>query len=429
VSIRLKEGDRIGIIGGGPAGSFTALHLLRGGADRGLPLEVLIFEPRKFHMPGPEGCNRCAGILSARMLNDLDTIGISLPDEVIQTDIKAYSIHLNHEMVQINQPDPESRIVSIYRGGGPRLQKHGSVSSFDQFLLAQACSLGAQHIPSRVTDVRWDQGPVIYTARETFPVELVVLATGINSHSPLGETFGYQPPRSEIMAQDEFQLPDSWPEDRVSAYFQKPEGLIFGALIPKGHYVNISLLGQGLATDAISEFIEAHGLGQDFRSLGDSLCGCTPRIAVSCAGRYYGDRWVAVGDAAVTRLYKDGIGSAFSTAKQAAHTALHLGISRRSFHAGYQPLCREISRDNVYGRILFRFWTWVLGMPALSHAWIEVLRAETASRESHDNHARILWGMFTGSETYRELFRRLMQVETLLPLYHSWRRARRFRSD
>jgi flavin-dependent dehydrogenase len=421
VSIRLKSGDRVGIIGGGPAGSFAALHLLRGSARLGLKLEVLIFEPRKFNLPGPGGCNRCAGILSSRLLANLDSIGLSLPQEVIQSEIKAYSVHLNDEIVQIDQPDPESRIVSIYRGGGPRLHRDGPVESFDHFLLAQTCALGAQHIPSRVITVSWEKGPVVHTARESFPVSLVVLATGINSHSPLGENFGYRPPRTEIMAQDEFPLPEGWPEDRVSAYFQKPEGLIFGALIPKGRYVNISLLGRGFATDAISEFIEAHGLGRDFRSPGESLCGCMPRIAVTRAGRYYGDRWVAVGDAAVTRLYKDGIGSAFTTSRQAAHTALHSGVSNRSFQTGYGSLCREISRDNRYGRILFGFWDRVLKMPDLAQAWIEVIRAEAASQASHEYHARILWGMFTGNEPYRDLFRRVLRVETLLPLYRKWR--------
>jgi flavin-dependent dehydrogenase len=423
MSIRLEDGDRVCIVGGGPAGSLAALHLLREIDQLGMRLELLIFEPRNFQLPGPGGCNRCAGILSSRLIAGLASLGISLPGEVIQSEIRAYSIHLNGELIRIDQPEPGNSIVSIYRGGGPRLHQDGPTASFDGYLLDQACARGAKRIPARVISVSWDGRPVLHTARDTFPADLVILATGINSHSPLARAFGYRPPPTEIMAQDEFLLPDGWPPDLVSVYFQKPSGLVFGALIPKGRYVNLSLLGQGLATDAISEFIEAHGLGRELLSA-QSLCGCTPRIAVGMARHYFGDRWVAVGDAAVTRLYKDGIGSAFSTADKAVRTAIHVGISGADFRKGYQPLCREIVKDNNYGKILFRLWASMLRVPVLTRAWIDILRAEEGLHQSQKNHARILWGMFTGSEPYRSLFRRLIRAETILPLYRNVRKLK-----
>ena len=67
------------------------------------------------------------------------------------------------------------------------------------------------------------------------------------------------------------------------------------------------------------------------------LCGCTPRIAVRPARQFFGPRWVAVGDASVVRLYKDGIGSAFYTAQRAMTTAVEQGISQRAFAAAYAP--------------------------------------------------------------------------------------------
>jgi flavin-dependent dehydrogenase len=226
------------------------------------------------------------------------------------------------------------------------------------------------------------------------------------------------------MAQDEFFLPEGWPHDVVSAYFQKPPGLIFGALIPKGQYINISLLGRGLATDAISEFIEAHELHQDLPASSGSLCGCTPRIAVGPSKRYFGDRWVAIGDAAVTRLYKDGIGSAFSTAERAVHTALTFGVSKAAFRKGYKPLCQEIKNDNIYGRIMFRLWAWTLRFPVLMRAWVGILKSEEDLQRPQRVHSRILWGMFTGGEPYRDLFRKLFRIESFIPLYRSVRKDR-----
>ncbi len=425
MSIRLNDGDRVGIIGGGPAGSFAALHLLNKIEQLGLRLEVMIFEPRNFQLPGPGGCNRCAGIISARLIDDLENLGIPLSGDVVQSEIRGYSLNLNNEIVHIDRPGPEDRIVSIYRGGGPRLHQDGPVASFDGYLLDQACARGAKQIPARVISVTRDGKPVLHTTRDHYSADLVILATGVNSRSPMSEVFGYQPPRTDIMAQDEFLLPEEWPNDMVSAYFQKPPGLIFGAIIPKGQYINISLLGRGLATDAISEFIDAHELHQELSVSRGSLCGCTPRIAVGPAKRYFGDRWVTVGDAAVTRLYKDGIGSAFSTAEKAVQIALTFGISEAAFSKGYKPLCQEIRNDNRYGRILFRLWAWTLRFPDLMRAWVGILKSEENLQGSQRIHSRILWGMFTGGEPYRDLLRKLFSLESLLPLYHSVRKDRR----
>jgi flavin-dependent dehydrogenase len=275
-----------------------------------------------------------------------------------------------------------------------------------------------------VIAVTWDRKPIIHTAQNRFAADLVILATGVNSRSPLGDEFGYQPPRTEIMAQDEFPLPEGWPSDQVRSYFQKPQGLVFGALIPKGSYVNISLLGRGLAADAISDFIEAHELNEDLPVSSGSLCGCTPRIAVGLAKRYFGDRWVAVGDAAVTRLYKDGIGAAFSTAEKAVHTALTVGISEAAFRKGYRPLCKEIVKDNNYGRILFRLWDLTLRFRVLMSVWVGIIRSEEDLPRSQRIHSRILWGMFTGSEPYRQLFRKLFSKGSIIPLYRSVKKDR-----
>jgi len=97
---------------------------------------------------------------------------------------------------------------------------------------------------------------------------------------------------------------------------------MFGALIPKGPYLTVSLLGDGLRLDSVNEFADIHGLDHAFLPPSGGLCGCTPRIAVGAARHYYGSRWVAVGDAAITRLYKDGIGAAFNTSRVAMQTAV-----------------------------------------------------------------------------------------------------------
>ncbi len=405
------------IIGGGPAGSFAALQLLRLSELNNLHLEVLIFEPRDFSRPGPSGCNRCAGILSSHLWSNLAELSLTIPEDVIQADLQSYNIHLDHQSIQLDRPDPSRRIISVYRGGGPRLVQGSPEASFDHFLLTQAVNRGAQHIRHRVREVKWDGQPVLSTANEHFTASLLVLATGINSRSPLDASYGYRQPKTEVMAQDEVLQPQGWNSSEVNAYFKHPSGLTFGAIIPKGRYLNISLLGKGFTRNTIDEFITAQHLTDLLQpDASGNLCGCNPRIAVSAARHYFGDRWVAVGDAAVTRLYKDGIGSAYKTSRQAMTVAVNEGISGGVFKKNYAPTCRKIDIDNFYGLLLFRMWNFLLSSPPILETWKGAVRWEMSQPARERRHTNILWGMLTGDEPYRQLFYRSINIIALLHL-------------
>jgi len=398
----LADGSRICIIGGGPAGSLSALHLLHLARQKGIHLDITIFEPRNHTALGPRGCKGCAGILSTRMLNGLATLELSLPKEVIQSELRAYSVHVDGDIIHINQPDARRRIVSVYRGGGPHLLTGEPPASFDRYLLSQACMRGARLVQACVTKVTNEKVPVVSTSRESYPADLVVLATGVSSNNPLSPSFGYRGPVTEIMVQDEVLRPDSWPSDEVNVYLKHPSGMIFGVLTPKGRCLNVSLLGHGLTQDAVTRFIDSLKIGQDQKELA-GLCGCAPRIAVRPAKGFFGDRWVAVGDAAVSRLYKDGIGSAFFTAKTAMRVAMSDGITKHAFRKGYLPYCKSIAADNMYGRLLFRLWEITLKTPFLLEGWKRAVLSEMGFPSDQRIHMRILWGMLTGDEPYKDL--------------------------
>ncbi len=401
---RLRDGSRVCIIGGGPAGSFAALHLLHLAGKR--RLEILIFEPRDFSRPGPAGCNRCAGVLSSRLLRGLESLGLHLPAEVVQAELHTYALHLDGEVLRVHQPDPQRRIVSIYRGGGPKHYRGKQPASFDAWLLAQAVARGARHIPARAHRVTLEDGfPLVHARGQRYRADLLVLAIGANSRSPLDAAFGYRPPRTSVMAQDEILMPAAWAAGEVRTYFGTPAWLTFGALVPKRGYINVSLLGKAIPPDGVTRFLETTSLPRSLRPYGtERLCGCTPRIATHPAPRTGGDRWVAVGDASATRLYKDGIGSAFYTARAAMHTAVTHGISRKDFARYYAPYCFAIALDNLYGRCLFRMWHATLRISPLLRAWMSTLREEATLAPQERIHERILWGMFTGDEPYRRLF-------------------------
>jgi flavin-dependent dehydrogenase len=111
---RLVDGNRVCIIGGGPAGSFAALHLLNMAKQIGLNLDIAIFDHRDFSAAGRQGCKGCAGILSSRLLAGLDSLGISLP-EVYPTELHAYAAYIDGDIFRINQPDPHRQLSAFTR--------------------------------------------------------------------------------------------------------------------------------------------------------------------------------------------------------------------------------------------------------------------------------------------------------------------------
>lgn len=424
--MHLSNGSRVVIVGGGPAGSFSAIHLLRYAAEAGLSLEVIIIEARDFNQPGPGGCNKCAGILSPSLIRNLERLSLSIPPELILSELDTYVLHLNHQVAPIQEPTIGQHALSVYRGSGPRLGAPPRAHSFDGWLLGLAVERGASLRRSRVKAILPGARPTVVTHREEISADLVIVATGVNNRMPLHRAWGYRPPATETMAQDEVPLPSGFADGSVHIYFDSPPGLIFGGLIPKGRYANISLLGHKMSPDAVNEFIVSQGLLDLFPGGSSGLCGCAPRVAISSASNFFADHMVVVGDAAVTRLYKDGIGSAFITAEAAARTAIQRGIGRSDFSALYRPACRGIALDNRYGRLLFRLWAIRQQTPSLVNAWHRAILMETSLPASEQIHTRVLWGMFTGAEPYRTLFRLALSRKSVRRL---WREARQERSN
>ncbi len=408
--LHLFPGARVAIVGGGPAASFAALHLLRFARQLGLPVSVTIFERKDFGRRGPAGCNKCAGILSARAERGLQALGLQIPEHLVLARLEGYTLHMAGHAIDIARPEPDRTILSVYRGGGPLRGNLPPTVSFDAWLLSEACAAGATLVTANVRKLV--AGPLMNVVadggQESF--DLVVLATGVNAAPPATEGFDYTPPKTEVMAQDELVLRMPLPpaqRRQAHVYVGQQAGLIFGALIPKGDYLNLSLLGHDLSGDPVKAFLAQADCSWLGEASAGRVCGCRPRIAVAPAPRPFADRFVAVGDAAVTRLYKDGIGSAYVTARQAVWTAFHAGISAQAFARGYAPLCRAIAYDNRIGQLLFA--PWVGRQTRLYHlwerGWARILLAEESLPIQQRRGHLALWNMLTGDDSYGRITR------------------------
>lgn len=418
------------MIGGGPAGAFFTYFLLRFAESIDLQLSVDIYEPRSFASPGPAGCNHCGGIVSESLVQLLATEGINLPPSIVQRGIESYVLHMDVGNVRIETPLHEKRIAAIFRGGGPRL--HGgpcASASFDDFLLGLAASSGARIQRKLVSEISWEGGiPEVRCADGCAAAhDLVVVATGVNSqllqrfHEAAPE---YHPPGTLKTFICEFRLTQESIERQIGpsmhVFLLDIPRLEFAALIPKGTFLTLCILGHDVDNELIDDFLSAPEVRACFPEsvVPEPVCHCFPRVNVTAALRPYGDRMVWIGDSGVARLYKDGIGSAYRVAKAAAKTVVHHGISAEDFRRHFWPACRKIDRDNSIAKAIFAISSLIQRARFLRRGVLRMTANEQQRSGARRHMSMALWDLFTGSAPYREVLSRSFHPE--FPLMLGW---------
>jgi CRP-like cAMP-binding protein/flavin-dependent dehydrogenase len=418
--MELEPGSRVGVIGGGPAGSLFAYFLLSFAQRADLDLRVDVFEPRDFAVVGPAGCNMCGGIVSETLVQALAVEGVPLPPSLVQRGIDSYVLHTEDGALAIETPLKEKRIASIHRGGGPRDSESMRWGGLDGYLLHLARSLGAEIIRTRVGDVGWGPGgrPEVRLKNEARRYDLLVGATGVNSNAwPLFAKLGFvsRPPCVARTFVTEVHLG----QEVVSRCFGDAMHLFLldipkidcAAMIPKGEYVTVCLLGSGIDAETIETFFRSPAVRQTLppgTAAGRGLCHCGPRINEREAAQAFVDRVVLVGDSGVSRLYKDGIGAAYRTAKCAARTAVFSGVGAADFRRHYWPLYTSVARDNRYGALMFGTVHVFKRFPALLRGAVDMASREQANGHRARRMSLVLWDMFTGSAPYRDIFFRTL---------------------
>jgi flavin-dependent dehydrogenase len=427
-NLKLDDGSRIGVIGGGPAGSFFSIFVLDMAQRMGIDLKVDLYEPRDYATPGPKGCNMCGGIISETLVQNLATEGINLPPSVVQRGIDSYVLHMDVGSVRIDTPLQEKRIGAVHRGPGPRDVKEIKWGSFDGHLQSLAIKRGANVLKSRVDGIQWKDGRFQVETRDHPPeiYDFLVIATGINTGAVRMFTdlnLPYEPPSTTKTFICEFFLGQEQIGQTLGSsmhvFLLDLPRLEFAAIIPKGDYASVCMLGEEIDKELIESFMGATEVKDRFPpqwNLKVFNCQCAPRIAVGSAHRPYSDRIVFIGDIGVTRLYKDGIGAAYRTAKAAATTAIFQGISEADFKEHYWPTCRNIEMDNRIGKVIFLVTGLIQKFRFARRAVLRMTSAEQQVDGPQRRMSTVLWDTFTGSAPYREIFLRTIHPIFLLRL-------------
>ena len=419
----LCDGSRIAVIGAGPAGSMFSYFLLNMAEAVALDVAVDIFEPRQFCQRGPAGCNHCGGIVSESLVQRLATEGIRLPDCVVQRGIESYTLHMDVGDVEIATPLMEKRIAAIYRGNGPRNSEPLDAQSFDGYLLELAQKKGANIIHRLVTDVRREDELMRVHCADQYSdgYDLVAVATGVNSRlveSLENQTREFQRPGRTKTFICEFHLGREVIRETfgpsMHVFLLDIPRLEFAALIPKGDYVTLCLLGDDIDDELMQQFFNSPEVANCFPdgTIPGHDCHCYPRINIKAAKPAYGDRLVMIGDSGTTRLFKDGIGAAYRTAKAAAKTAVFHGVSEEDFKTHYAPLCRAIDNDNQIGKLVFGFGGLVQKARFARRGVLRMTANEQQQVGSSKRMSGVLWDLFSGSAPYTDVF-----LRTLHPAY------------
>jgi len=418
--MRLADGSRVAVIGGGPAGALFSYFLLTLSERVGIRPAVDIYEPRNFDLPGVAGCNMCGGLISETLVERLAADGIDLPHNVVQREIDSYVLHMDVGTVRIDPPRRGARIAAVHRGGGPRGVVGNRWRSFDAHLLALAVARGARVLPERVQGIGLAAGrPMVSTKSGTSePYDLLAGAVGVNTNALRmfeGLFPGYKAPGTTKTYIAEFFLGEEtirmYLDNAMHVFLPNLPRLEFAALIPKGEYVTVVMLGQEIDRPLVERFLSSREVLACFPpdwSPPEDFCRCAPAINITGAIKPFADRMVLVGDSGVTRLYKDGLGGAYRTAKAAATTAVFEGISEGDFRRHYLPVCRSLSADNRVGKAIFGITRMIQKMTYARRGMLRMTQAEQVAHDRAPRMSGVLWDTFTGSAPYRDVFRRFV---------------------
>jgi len=439
-----EDNGRVVVIGGGPAGSFFAISFLRSIEKTGRKASLTIIEKKN---PEPraddasffscrEGCNYCAGGISPMLADALEREDLVLPDEVIAGRIRSLTVHGDWKSVELRFPESR-KMYAVFRGSRPKTRLD-QYRNFDSFLLGAAGRAGADIVTGEVDDVRYAESgkPVVFyqsfengrALRSMIEADFVVFAGGVNQSlgsfgavKPLSHVLrnlipGFSPPRVRKALIGEIEIQKDAGallegEIHFVEYGSQALKIEMSSLIPKGNYITVVMLGRAVDEMDLARkkpLLEAYlALPQIRRILPTGTvtrlaCICHPRMAVGHARHPLGERVAVIGDMVWSRLYKDGIYSAYLTASALSRAILDEGVGRDALALSYGREIRRLSRDNAFGRFVFMLNRVVFANPALSRILYQAVLTERKTKLKRSRRlADILWKIASGDDTYR----------------------------
>ncbi len=397
----IAEGARIVIIGGGPGGTGCALALHRLAQARGRRLDIILLEGKQF--AGERHYNQCVGVLSPPLPSLLtEELALPFPYHISRGEIQGYILHTEHETLQLDENHEPSVAVR-------RIQ-------FDAYMLDAVRKRGITVIPARAVDVEFHADRVIvYTESMPLSCDVVVGAFGLDEGSTTmwSRLTGYRPPHFLDSVVTKYH-PGETEINRFGSYIHAfllaDPRIEFGAITPKGNHLTINIAGQRVDVPTMAAFLQNPVVTAALPNINQAgLLDYTDlrfykgRFPRSLARRFYGDRYVLVGDAAgLVRAFKGkGITSAVLSGIRAARTIVQYGISNAAFHEHYRTANRDIISDLPYGQLM-RHVTIILSRMHLLDPVLRAARQQPLLQSA-------LFDAVSAHEAYRQILLRTLR--------------------
>ncbi|MCP4409930.1 MAG: hypothetical protein GY807_19730 [Gammaproteobacteria bacterium] len=166
---QLHDGDKVLILGGGPAGCSAAMYIKKMKPT----LQVIVLDNRNdkaMSTGGPGSCKGCVGGISGFLLDQLKTdFNITLPRCLVNNQINSvkfinlldkhhethFEIDIANDLTEIwDPPKMGSVLVSVGNGKGKYNHPDGKNISFDYFLRTTAKEMGVEFINGYVNTIQ-----------------------------------------------------------------------------------------------------------------------------------------------------------------------------------------------------------------------------------------------------------------------------------
>jgi flavin-dependent dehydrogenase len=452
---KLPEGATIAVIGGGPAGSFFALTMQQQMKRLGCRYRVVIVEKKKelgfyqdsFVMSCREGCNYCAGGISPRMSDVLKGLDLELPPQVIQSKIRSITVHGHWKNIELKIPK-NRQMLSVYRGARP-VKRTNRLYGFDSYLLENAVNGGAELITGNVYDVMYSSAGNLHVHYKTFSdsrilhADFVVFSCGVNqvpgmelSGNKIVQSLqrlikGFQPPPVRRTLIFELEADPAVLQNRTGGIYFIESGspklrLDMCSIIPKEQFITVVLIGKSIDSatgesevqNIIEQFLDLPHVKKILPKNVKLACVCRPNMDIGAASQPYGDRVAVIGDMATSRLYKDGILSAYHTASELARAITEVGIDRLSLKKAYGPAIRRFILDNHFGTLVFMLHGIMFSQPSLSRILYQAILTERKTKGQGERKLEnILWKIASGDDRYQDIFLAMINPLTLWSIF------------
>lgn len=458
--LSLPNNAIIVIVGGGPAGAFFAIQAARKARTLGKAIDLRIIEKKGdlcfyksiFSSNVGRGCNYCAGGISPKTMDILRDNGLSIPEEIVTGKTELLTVHGDWKSIELLVPDGRN-MYSVFRGSRPAGRSFGHMN-FDSYLLDKAIEEGARIINGEVEDISYtSRGKPVVAFRsnlkgtiknDTIESDFVVFAAGVNQipgmvlessdlYQALKTTVtGFHLPKvrkaiiCEMQTEEEL-LRHMRGEVHFAQYGSKNLKIEMSSLIPKGKWITVVLIGSSIEraipsqySQILNDLLELPHIRRLFPRAATftPVCICSPNMSIGVSRNAYDNRIALVGDMVVSRLYKDGIFSALTTAATLADCILNLGIDRTSLKKGYWPVVKRLGIDNKFGSIVFMLNRLTFSHRFLSRIFYQSILTERKTKPKHKRRLdSILWRIASGDDTYGRILLSMFSPSTIWSIF------------